>query len=152
MVGCARRDSTMGRMDMAQSPSCGSVAEDRPSPHVSQIATNERALCAPAEVAFGRDRSGLDRERRATKAAGGHAMKVGFIGLGNVGSKLSGTLLRNGVDLVVRDLDAAKVAEFTAKGASTADSPAAMLAEVDIVITCLPRPDISAAVVEGPNG
>lgn len=79
-------------------------------------------------------------------------MKVGFIGLGNVGSKLSGTLLRNGVDLVVRDLDAAKVAEFTAKGASTADSPAAMLAEVDVVITCLPRPDISAAVVEGPNG
>jgi len=79
-------------------------------------------------------------------------MKVGFIGLGNVGGKLSGTLLRNGVDLIVRDLDADKVAEFTAKGASTADSPAAMMAEADVVITCLPRPDISAAVVEGPEG
>jgi 3-hydroxyisobutyrate dehydrogenase len=79
-------------------------------------------------------------------------MQVGFIGLGNVGGKLSGTLLRNGVQLIVRDLDAEKVAEFTAKGASTADSPAEMLRAVDIVITCLPRPDISAAVVEGPGG
>lgn len=30
---------------------------------------------------------------------------VGFVGLGNVGSKLAGSLLRNGVDLTVRDLD-----------------------------------------------
>jgi len=79
-------------------------------------------------------------------------MKVGFIGLGNVGGKLAGTLLRNGIDLVVRDLDAAKVAEFTARGAATANSPADLLREVDIVVTCLPRPDISAAVVEGPDG
>jgi len=79
-------------------------------------------------------------------------MKVGFIGLGNVGGKLAGTLLRNGIDLVVRDLDAAKVAEFTARGAATANSPADLLREVDIVVTCLPRPDISAAVAEGPDG
>jgi len=32
-------------------------------------------------------------------------MKIGFIGLGNVGGKLSGSLLRNGVDLSVHDLD-----------------------------------------------
>ena len=32
-------------------------------------------------------------------------MKVGFIGLGNVGGKLSGSLLRNGVDLSVYDLN-----------------------------------------------
>ena len=32
-------------------------------------------------------------------------MKVGFIGLGNVGSKLAGSLLRNKFDLTVRDLD-----------------------------------------------
>jgi 3-hydroxyisobutyrate dehydrogenase len=29
-------------------------------------------------------------------------MKIGFIGLGNVGGKLAGSLLRNGHDLVVR--------------------------------------------------
>jgi len=32
-------------------------------------------------------------------------MKIGFIGLGNVGGKLSGSLLRDGFDLTVRDLD-----------------------------------------------
>ena len=32
-------------------------------------------------------------------------MKIGFIGLGNVGAKLAGSLLRNGFDLTVRDLD-----------------------------------------------
>ena len=32
-------------------------------------------------------------------------MRVGFIGLGNVGAKLAGTLLRNDVDLTIRDLD-----------------------------------------------
>ena len=32
-------------------------------------------------------------------------MNIGFIGLGNVGGKLAGSLLRNGIDLTVRDLD-----------------------------------------------
>ena len=32
-------------------------------------------------------------------------MKIGFIGLGNVGAKLAGSLLRNGFDLTVRDVD-----------------------------------------------
>ncbi|MCP3850193.1 MAG: NAD(P)-dependent oxidoreductase, partial [Gammaproteobacteria bacterium] len=32
-------------------------------------------------------------------------MKIGFIGLGNVGGKLAGSVLRNGYELTVRDLD-----------------------------------------------
>ena len=32
-------------------------------------------------------------------------MKIGFIGLGNVGGKLAGSLLRNNFDLLVRDID-----------------------------------------------
>lgn len=79
-------------------------------------------------------------------------MKVGFIGLGNVGHKLAGSLLRNGVDVMVRDLDEAKVAEFAAKGAKVGESPAQMLRDCDAVITCLPHPSISAKVVEGPDG
>ncbi len=79
-------------------------------------------------------------------------MKIGFIGLGNVGGKLAGSLLRNGVDLTVRDLDAARVAEFVSRGARTADSPAAMMRDCETVITCLPTPAASAAVVEGPDG
>jgi 3-hydroxyisobutyrate dehydrogenase len=75
-------------------------------------------------------------------------MKVGFIGLGNVGHKLSGSLLRNGIDLVVHDLDPAQVAKFVAKGATAGGSPAQMMQSCDAVITCLPSPAASAAVVE----
>ena len=39
-------------------------------------------------------------------------MRIGFIGLGNVGGKLAGSLMRNGHDVFVRDLDAGIVAEF----------------------------------------
>lgn len=79
-------------------------------------------------------------------------MKVGFIGLGSVGGRLAGTLLRNGVELVVRDLDPTLVAAFVGQGAREAASPAEMLADCGTVITCLPSPAASAAVVEGPGG
>ncbi len=79
-------------------------------------------------------------------------MKIGFIGLGNVGGKLAGSLIRNGWDVTVRDLEPVLVGEFVARGATAGDSPAQMMRACDAVITCLPRPDISAAVVEGPAG
>jgi len=79
-------------------------------------------------------------------------MKVGFIGLGNVGGKLAGSLLRNGIDLTVRDLDRAAAEPFLAQGAKWADSAKAMAEECDITITCLPSPAICSAVVEGPDG
>jgi 3-hydroxyisobutyrate dehydrogenase and related beta-hydroxyacid dehydrogenases len=50
-------------------------------------------------------------------------LKVGFIGLGNVGAKLAGSVLRNGFDLTVRDLDSSKTSEFIRAGASHAQSP-----------------------------
>ncbi|MEM9349473.1 MAG: NAD(P)-dependent oxidoreductase [Pseudomonadota bacterium] len=75
-------------------------------------------------------------------------MKVGFIGLGNVGGKLSGSLLRNGVELTVHDLDPALVAEFVALGAQAGGSPAAMMRDCDAVITCLPSPAASDAVMQ----
>ncbi len=39
-------------------------------------------------------------------------MKIGFIGLGNVGGKLAGSLLRNGYELTVRDLNREIVSPF----------------------------------------
>ena len=74
-------------------------------------------------------------------------MKVGFIGLGNVGGKLSGSLLRNGVDLYVYDLDADLVAQKVAAGAKDGQSAAALMQTCDAVITCLPSPAACAAVV-----
>ncbi len=79
-------------------------------------------------------------------------LKVGFIGLGNVGGKLAGSLLRNGVDLTVRDLDATAAQPFLDAGAKWADSPRDLAAQVDVVITCLPSPAASAAVMEADNG
>ena len=79
-------------------------------------------------------------------------MKIGFIGLGNVGGKLAGSLIRNGHEVTVRDLDAALVASFVARGAQAADSPRALCDAVDIIITCLPSPAASSAVAEGADG
>jgi 3-hydroxyisobutyrate dehydrogenase len=79
-------------------------------------------------------------------------MEIGFIGLGNVGAKLAGSLLRNGQSLTVLDLDPAKVQAFEQKGASSAPSAAALMQKCDVVITCLPSPAICAAAVEGDGG
>jgi 3-hydroxyisobutyrate dehydrogenase len=79
-------------------------------------------------------------------------LTIGFIGLGNVGGQLAGNLLRNGVDLTVRDLDPARVAALTAAGAKAAGSPKELVQHVDLVITCLPSPAVSAAVMEAPDG
>ncbi|GAB5446755.1 NAD(P)-dependent oxidoreductase [Gymnodinialimonas sp.] len=75
-------------------------------------------------------------------------MQVGFIGLGSVGGKLAGSLVRNGVTLSVHDLDAEAVAGFVARGATAGGDPAAMMRDCDVVITCLPSPAASAAVVD----
>ena len=75
-------------------------------------------------------------------------MKVGFIGLGSVGGKLAGSVLRNGFDLVVHDLDEKAVAGFVDRGATSAPKPAAVMATCDVVITCLPSPQACSAVVE----
>ena len=77
---------------------------------------------------------------------------VGFIGLGNVGAKLAGSLLRNGVDLTVRDLDPSAAQPFLDGGAKWADSPRRLAESVDVVITCLPSPAASAAVLEADDG
>jgi len=75
-------------------------------------------------------------------------MKIGFIGLGNVGGKLSGSLLRNGVDLTVHDLNHDLVQSFVDRGAKAAESPAQLMRDCDAVITCLPSPAASDAVMQ----
>lgn len=79
-------------------------------------------------------------------------LRIGFIGLGNVGGQLAGNLLRHGVHLTVRDVDATRVAQFVAQGARSAATPGQLAEQVDIVITCLPSPAISAEVMEAPDG
>jgi len=77
---------------------------------------------------------------------------VGFIGLGNVGGKLAGSLLRNGVELTVRDLDRGAARPLLDEGAGWADSPRELAESVEVVITCLPSPAVSATVMEADDG
>ncbi|WP_299830604.1 NAD(P)-dependent oxidoreductase [uncultured Roseobacter sp.] len=75
-------------------------------------------------------------------------MKIGFIGLGNVGSKLCGSLIRNKMDVQVFDLNAELVAAKVTQGAAEGQSPVRMMQACDAVITCLPSPAASAAVLD----
>ena len=79
-------------------------------------------------------------------------MKVGFIGLGNVGGKLSMSLQRNGFDVTVLDLSQAAMAPLLAAGATAGATPKAMAESCDLVITCLPNPQASTSVLEAPDG
>ncbi|MEM7172032.1 MAG: NAD(P)-dependent oxidoreductase [Pseudomonadota bacterium] len=79
-------------------------------------------------------------------------MKIGFIGLGNVGGKLAGSILRNGYKLTVRDLDPAAAKVFLDQGAGWAESPREMARACDMIITCLPSPSACSAVMEADDG
>jgi len=57
-------------------------------------------------------------------------MKIGFIGLGNVGGKLAGSLLRNGFDVTVHDLNPDLVAEFVPRGAKPTSGPLALMQDL----------------------
>ncbi len=79
-------------------------------------------------------------------------MKVGFIGLGNVGFKLASNLQANGFDLTVRDLDPDAAQPLLDLGARWAESGKSMSQACDVVITCLPSPKVSAQVMEADDG
>ena len=79
-------------------------------------------------------------------------MKIGFIGLGNVGSKLAGSLLRNKFDLTVKDINKNLTENFKKRGAKVTDNANELAEQTDLIITCLPSPEICAEVMESKNG
>ena len=79
-------------------------------------------------------------------------LSVGFIGLGNVGAKLAGSILRAGIGLTVLDLDPEAEAPLLAAGALKGATPRAVAESADLLITCLPSPAASASVMEGLEG
>ena len=79
-------------------------------------------------------------------------MRYGYIGLGHLGGHLAASLLRAGFPLTVHDLDR-KLAERHLKlGAAWAASPRTVAEASDAVITCLPSPAVSEAVLCGKDG
>ena len=78
--------------------------------------------------------------------------KVGFIGLGNMGGPMALNLVKAGFALVVHDIDAAKVARLTARGASNADSAEAVAAAVERTICIVETTAQVEEVVAGERG
>ena len=79
-------------------------------------------------------------------------MKIGFIGLGNVGGKLASSLLRNGFDVTVLDLSEEAMSPLLSAGAARGTTPKALAESCDLVITCLPNPAASAGVLQADDG
>lgn len=80
-------------------------------------------------------------------------MKVGFIGVGNMGGPMCRNIIRNtNHEVVVFDLDPAAVKACTDIGASSGGSVADVAARCDVVITSLPLPRIVEAVALGADG
>jgi 3-hydroxyisobutyrate dehydrogenase len=75
-------------------------------------------------------------------------MRYGFIGLGNLGGHLAASLLRNGFELAVNDIDRMSAEPLIRAGARWASTPSALGTEVDCVITCLPSPAVSETVLK----
>ena len=82
----------------------------------------------------------------------GDNMKIGFIGLGNVGSKIAKNLINNGFKLTVLDLDTTLSSSFKEIGARWAASPMKLAANSEMIITCLPSPKACSDVMEGEDG
>ena len=82
----------------------------------------------------------------------GDNMKIGFIGLGNVGSKIAKNLINNGFKLTVLDLDKTLSSSFEDMGARWATSPKDLSVNSEMIITCLPSPKACSDVMEGEDG
>jgi 3-hydroxyisobutyrate dehydrogenase-like beta-hydroxyacid dehydrogenase len=92
----------------------------------------------------------IPRKQREIQQGATH-MELGFIGLGQMGSRMAVRLLDAGYSLTVFDRDEAALAKIVARGARRASSPAEVAAASETVLMSLPTPDIVRNVVFGPN-
>jgi 3-hydroxyisobutyrate dehydrogenase len=79
-------------------------------------------------------------------------MKVGFIGLGTMGSSMAYNTLQGGFDLVVHDINRDAAARHLEEGATWADSPRAVAEASEVVFTSLPGPLEVESVALGETG
>lgn len=80
--------------------------------------------------------------------------RIGFVGLGVMGTPMAGHLLAAGYPLTVHDIDAAALRRFVEAhpAASTARTPRALAAQADVVITMLPNGEEVERVALGEAG
>jgi 3-hydroxyisobutyrate dehydrogenase-like beta-hydroxyacid dehydrogenase len=80
------------------------------------------------------------------------AMKVGFVGLGLMGSGMAGNIRKAGYAMVLHDLRKEAADPFLDDRVSWAETARELAATCDVVFTSLPRPDDVQAVLQGENG
>ncbi|HWQ78357.1 MAG TPA: NAD(P)-dependent oxidoreductase [Anaerovoracaceae bacterium] len=78
--------------------------------------------------------------------------KVGWIGVGKMGSRMSRRLQENGYPLMVFDTNPDAAKDLIASGAAMASSPKDLAEKVDYVFTMIPNTAILEEVVSGPGG
>ncbi|KAI3788313.1 hypothetical protein L2E82_01074 [Cichorium intybus] len=81
-----------------------------------------------------------------------HLERVGFIGLGNMGSRMANNLIKAGYNVAVHDINLSVIKMFSDKGISVKGSPMEVAETSDVVITMLPSPTHVLDVYTGPNG
>lgn len=79
-------------------------------------------------------------------------MKIGFIGLGIMGSRMALNLQKEGYELVVYNRSKDKAEELLKNGADWGDSPADVGRKSDLVLTMLSTPEVVRMVATGENG
>jgi 3-hydroxyisobutyrate dehydrogenase len=79
-------------------------------------------------------------------------MKVGFIGLGTMGSSMAMNTLKGGYELVVHDVNREAAAPHLEEGATWADTPREVAAASQVIFTSLPGPPEVEAVALGQQG
>jgi 3-hydroxyisobutyrate dehydrogenase len=79
-------------------------------------------------------------------------MRVGFVGLGNMGSAAARNLARAGHELWVHDIRREAGDALIAEGATWSDSPAEMVGSVDVVLSMVFGPAQIEQVVRGDHG
>jgi 2-hydroxymethylglutarate dehydrogenase len=83
---------------------------------------------------------------------GGLYMKIGFIGIGQMGKHMSRRILEGGYDLTINDLNKAAGAFLIEKGAKWANTPQVLAQSCEIIFMSLPTPKDVEDVVFGQNG
>lgn len=78
--------------------------------------------------------------------------RIGFIGLGTMGTPMAMNLLKAGFSTQVWNRTASKMEPLVKLGAKAGKGPAHVAAEVDVVITMVSQPKDVEAVVLGPDG
>jgi 2-hydroxy-3-oxopropionate reductase len=79
-------------------------------------------------------------------------LKVGYIGLGLMGKSIARNILKAGFSLIVHNRSHTAVEELVAEGATAANSPKQVAAQVDVIFTNLPDTPNVEKVVLGENG